>query len=137
MSVSQSSRRRVGMGIAVFALFALTGCHSHYRGDRGWDAGYYAAGYVDRLPRGYVTFRYDGRPHYFHDGRFYRRGARGYVVVRPPRGAFLRRLPRGARSYRRGGVEFKEYRGVEYERVREGRRRGYRVKGRAGRRGRR
>ncbi len=91
-----------------------------------------------QLPRGHVSFVYGGHRHFFHDGRFYRRHSRGYVVVAPPRGAVLPRLPRGGRSYRRGKAEYKEYRGVVFERLERGRRGGYRVEGRRreGRRGR-
>lgn len=111
------------------AVVSTSACHAHYGAE-------YSLGYVtSRLPHGYISLRYDGYPHYFYDGLFYRQHRRGYVVVSPPLGAFLRRLPRGARAYRRGGVEYKEYRGVEYERVKKGRDRGYRVRGRAGRRG--
>ncbi|MGI9627466.1 MAG: DUF6515 family protein [Longimicrobiales bacterium] len=130
------------------ALIALSGCASggYYDDYDDYDdygyydeyqepRGRYSLGLViETLPRGYVSFRYGGSPHYFYDGRFYRRHRRGYVVVAPPRGAHLRRLPRGARSYRRGNAEYKEYRGVVYERARKGRRDGYRVKGRTERR---
>ena len=45
------------------------------------------------LPIGYSEVVV-GREHYYeHHGVFYRRGPRGYVVVRAPRGAILRVLP--------------------------------------------
>ena len=131
MQMGSNLKRAVGTGAVSLALFVTSGCSAHY--GRAYSAGVV----IDYLPHGYVTFHYGGSPHYYYDGYFYRRHRRGYVIVAPPRGVFLRRIPRGARSYRRGGVEYKEYRGVEYERVGKGRNRGYRVKGRRGRRGRR
>ena len=45
------------------------------------------------LPHGYVDVVV-GREHYYsYRGVFYRRGPRGFVVVRAPRGAILRELP--------------------------------------------
>lgn len=128
---SRSDLRILGPLFLGVVLMVLSGCVSGGHYGRGYSAGFV----VEALPYGYVSFRHGGYPHYFHDGRFYRRHRRGYVVVAPPRGAYLRRLPRGARSYRQGNAEYKEYRGVVYERSGKGRRSGYRVKGRADRRG--
>ena len=91
-----------------------------------------AAGVViTDLPYGYVELYHGGGYYYFHDGYFYRPHRRGYIRVSPPRGAIIPRLPSRARRYRRGRTEYKEYRGVRYERIRDGRNRGYRVRGKA------
>ena len=126
MSIPSLTRGRLGLGLAL-ALLPLAGaCAPHY--GVGVSAGVHV---VHHLPRGHVSFLYRGHRHYFDGGRFYRRQGRRYVVVAPPRGAFLPRLPRGGRSYRRGGAEYKEYRGgVVFEREDRGRRKGYRVRGR-------
>lgn len=130
VSPKRTIQRFLNAGLVAVALLALSGCLAYY------EPGYGAGVYVDHVPRGSIVFRYRGHPHYFHDGRFYRRHTRGYAVIDLPRGAVLPRLPRGGRSYRRHGVEYKEYRGVVYERVERGRERGYKVRGRArGRRG--
>lgn len=45
------------------------------------------------LPRGYTEVRVGHDRYYTQRGVFYQRGPRGYVVVRPPRGAIIRALP--------------------------------------------
>ena len=123
MSIPSLTRGRLGMSVAL-ALLPLAGaCAPHY--GPGFSAGVHL---VHHLPRGHVTFMYQGHRHYFDGGRFYRRHGRRYVVVGAPRGAFLPRLPRGGRSYRRGGAEYKEYRGAVFQREDRGRRKGYRVR---------
>ena len=116
-------------GALVVLLFLGTGCYGHYGG------GGYAAGVViSSLPYGYYDFYFGGARYYYSDGYYYRPHRRGYVRVGPPRGAIIPRLPARARRYRQGRTEYKEYRGVRYERVRDGKKRGYRIRGRARRR---
>ncbi|NNF26434.1 MAG: hypothetical protein HKN73_04320 [Gemmatimonadetes bacterium] len=123
MSIPSLTRGRLGLGMALALLLVAAACAPHY--GAGVSAGVHV---VHHLPRGHVSFVYRGHRHYFDGGRFYRRQGRGYVVVAAPRGAFLPRLPRGGRSYRRGRAEYKEYRGAVFQRDDRGRRKGYRVR---------
>jgi Family of unknown function (DUF6515) len=50
---------------------------------------------VDVLPLGFLSLVIGGEPYFYHDGWFYRRHGRGYVVVRAPIGAVVRVLPPG------------------------------------------
>lgn len=123
MSVRRAYRHWMTLSATSAAVVVLSGCFATY--GRGYRTGVR----VDHVPRGSIVFEYRGHPHYYHDGRFYRRHDRGYQVIVAPRGAVLPRLPRGGRTYRRHGVEYKEYRGIRYERVERGGDRGYRVRG--------
>lgn len=63
-----------------------------------------------RLPNGAVTISVGDQPYHYHDGHYFKKTPRGYVTVRAPRGAALRKLPRGyskvviaGRTYYRNG----------------------------------
>jgi hypothetical protein len=78
--------------------------HDQRKWDRN-DHRYQDRDYRDRkvtvirdLPRGYRTVTVNKARYYVHDHRYYTRGQGGYVVVRPPVGAFFATLPFGAFS---------------------------------------
>jgi hypothetical protein len=55
---------------------------------------YPAPGAVVRtVPRGAYVTRYHGAPYYFQGGIWYRHAGPGYIVARPPLGAFITVLP--------------------------------------------
>lgn len=73
--------------------------------------------HVNELPKGRVEVHV-GNDHYFeHRGTFYRQGPKGYVVVRPPRGAHIPHLPpHAARVFIHGGFYW-QYDNVYYQQV--------------------
>ena len=72
------------------------------------------------LPRGYSEVRV-GRDHYYtHHGVFYQRGPRGYIVVRAPRGAFIRTLPSHYTRIYVGSSVYYRYGDVYYQPSRDG-----------------
>ncbi len=72
---------------------------------------------VSALPRDYRRVVHNGRDYYFHDGVFYQRHARGYVVVTPARGLRLASLPASHTTVRVNGELLYRYRDVNYRRV--------------------
>ena len=54
---------------------------------------------------------------YYHGGRFYRPGPRGFVVVGAPIGAVLAAPPVGYTVLMAGGVTYYSYLGVYYQRI--------------------
>ena len=72
------------------------------------------------LPHGYVDVVV-GRDHFYsHRGVFYRRGPRGFVVVRAPRGAILRGLPPHCARIYVNNVIYYRYGDVYYQAVPQG-----------------
>ena len=71
-------------GLAVAALLAVPALQADVR--VGVSLGF-------ELPHGYAEVRVGHDRYYTHRGVFYQHGPHGYVVVRAPRGAFLRTLP--------------------------------------------
>ena len=69
--------------------------------DRDCDRGRYdyphRVYYVPRLPRGYRTVVYQGMPHYYYGGTWYRPYRTGYGVITPPGGLVID--SRGMRGY--------------------------------------
>jgi hypothetical protein len=90
--------------------------HNHYYPPRGYAVGV--------LPRGYVTVGYRGSPYYYHSGIWYRRGASGFLVVRPAIGLYVPVLPSFYTTLWWGGVPY-YYADDVYYRYRGGR--GYEV----------
>ena len=121
----RTAKRLAMTGVVSALALVSSGCYASF--GRGYSAGVV----ITDLPYGYVELYHGGGYYYFHDGYFYRPHRRGYIRVSPPRGAIIPRLPSRARRYRSGRTEYKEYRGVRYERIRDGRNRGYRVRGKA------
>ncbi len=69
------------------------------------------------LPAGHIRLVHAGKTYYFHDGVYYVREPRGFVVVKPVRGLRITSLPRGYVTVRVGNEVHYRYRDVSYRRV--------------------
>jgi len=115
----------------------LTSCIAPVEAYGNTTNNYYEPGYrINSLPRGYRTEEIDGRIYFYHEGIYYRREGRGYVVVRAPRdsryqrehrnhhrnndGRVIRQLPRQHRSFTYRGVRYFEAGNRYYRRHGEG-----------------
>lgn len=85
----QAGILRAGL-LAVLTLGAWAAIPSGVRADTRVSVG---VGVEMGLPRGYTEVMVGRERYYTHRGVYYQRGPRGYVVVRAPRGAFVRALP--------------------------------------------
>jgi uncharacterized protein YgiM (DUF1202 family) len=74
-------------------------------------------GVVAHLPRGYHSFRIGNREYYHHQGLFYRRSPRGFIVIGAPIGAVIATLPLGFSTVIVAGTTFYYYDGVYYRHV--------------------
>ena len=74
-------------------------------------------GVVSHLPRGYHSFRMGKREYYHHQGLFYRRSPRGFIVIGAPIGAVIAALPLGFSTVIVAGTTFYYYDGVYYRHV--------------------
>jgi hypothetical protein len=72
---------------------------------------------VGKLPARHVRIDYRGQRYFYHDGLFYQRHARGFVVVRPVAGMRISSLPRGYTTVRTGDTVIYRYRHSSYRRV--------------------
>jgi len=95
-----------------------------YRGGLGFGLGlgfygYPSLGfYMSALPFGYYPFYLGTSLYYYADGTFYRPYEDGgYVVIAPPIGAAVPKLPRGAKSIMIDNQQFFEYNGVYYKAI--------------------
>lgn len=75
---------------------------------------------VKTLPRGYRTAHFGGVPYYLHEGRYYQRQTRGYILVPPPVGAVVVSLPLGNVRLTIGSQLFYRADNVYYRPVRGG-----------------
>ena len=71
----------------------------------------------DVLPDNHVRVVHAGRTYYVHDGIYYVREPRGYVVVKPVTGIRVTTLPRGYTTVRVGGETLYRYRDITYRRI--------------------
>ncbi|MCI5106747.1 MAG: DUF6515 family protein [Pseudomonadales bacterium] len=72
---------------------------------------------VTRLPVGHLRLEHRGQAYFYHDGLFYQRQGRGFVVVRPVAGMRISKLPRGYTTVRTGNTVIYRYRHSSYRRV--------------------
>jgi len=72
------------------------------------------------LPHGYVDVVVGHEHYYSYHGTFYRRGPRGFVVVRAPRGVIVRDLPPHCARIYVGPVVYFRYGDVYYQQVPQG-----------------
>lgn len=72
------------------------------------------------LPHGYLDVVVGHEHYYSYRGTFYRRGPHGFMVVRAPRGAFVRELPPHCARIYVGGVVYYRFGDVYYQPAREG-----------------
>jgi hypothetical protein len=72
------------------------------------------------LPHGYTEVRVGHDRYYTQRGVFYQHGPRGYVVVRAPRGAFIRTLPPHYTRIYVGSTVYYRYGDVYYQPSRDG-----------------
>jgi Family of unknown function (DUF6515) len=72
------------------------------------------------LPHGYLDVVVGHEHYYSYRGTFYRRGPRGFVVVRAPRGAMLRELPPHCARIYVGRVVYYRFGDVYYQAVPQG-----------------
>ncbi len=99
----------------------------HDRHDRNWSNNWhnnhrsYPYGrYETSLGVGHVSIVLGNLRFYYNDGVFYKRGQRDYVVVEPPRGAIVYRLPSGYGRRVINDVDYYTYNGVYYKRCPRG-----------------
>jgi|GEM_PF-751437 len=69
------------------------------------------------VPPGSQKIRHRGDNYYFHRGRFYRHGPKGYFWVRPPIGIISYSLPAVSLTVLIGGLTYYVYDNVYYRRV--------------------
>ncbi|MEQ8952769.1 MAG: DUF6515 family protein, partial [Gammaproteobacteria bacterium] len=69
------------------------------------------------LPAGHTRLVHAGKTYYFHDGIYYVREPRGYVVVKPVSGIRLTSLPRGYVTVRVGNDLHYRYRDISYRKL--------------------
>ncbi len=75
---------------------------------------------VVRLPPKHRKLMVNRTRYFFDSGIFYRRGPRGYVIVRAPVGAILAGVPVGSVTFSLGNTPYWYYGGVYYRRVPSG-----------------
>lgn len=63
---------------------------------------------------------YGGREYYYDDGYFYRKGTEGFVIIDPPSGVVVKRLPPGYKIVVIGGRSYFYYNDTYYLRNRQG-----------------
>jgi len=69
------------------------------------------------VPPGGQMLRHKGNDYFFHRGRFYRHGQKGYFGVRPPLNIIAYSLPSAAVTVLIGGLTYYVYDNVYYRRV--------------------
>jgi hypothetical protein len=62
--------------------------------------------YVPALPGGYARHHWQGRPYYYHSGRWYRPWGSQFAIVRPPIGLSISYLPSYHTSFWYGGSNY-------------------------------
>ena len=72
------------------------------------------------LPRGHTVVRVGHEDFFVHEGRFYRRGPGGFVVIAPPYGQVVATLPVGFATVTIAGAPFFVANGVYYQRAPHG-----------------
>ena len=83
--------------------------HEHMRLDNHFNHGRYYPNYgylFDALPIGYREIVYGRRRMFFHNGIWYERSGRGYLVILPPIGALVPVLPPDYTSLMYGGAPY-------------------------------
>lgn len=73
------------------------------------------AKFVRNLPKEHARINISGKPYYFHNGVFYKKSTKGYVVVKTPVGARVKALPRGHTVVRVGGKKYYKHLGVYFD----------------------
>jgi hypothetical protein len=106
------SARRLSLlaAVGLGALAAMAVTRAEARVDVGISVGV-------PLPHGYAEVSVGRDRYYYHRGVFYRPGARGYFVVRAPRGAIIRDLPPYYSRVYFGGSLYYRYGDVYYQSV--------------------
>jgi Family of unknown function (DUF6515) len=69
---------------------------------------------VEHLPPHYETIVIHKKNYFYNNGFFYRRGPRGYSIIRAPIGARLRVLPVGYTIVKFGGLSYYYFNGAYY-----------------------
>lgn len=69
---------------------------------------------IEHLPPHYETVVVHKKNYFYHNGFFYQRGGRGYVVIGAPIGARIRYLPLGYSIVRFGGLSYYYLNGAYY-----------------------
>ena len=70
---------------------------------------------VVKLPKGHAKIVVSGNPYFFHNGVFYKKAPKGYVVVKTPVGARVKTLPRGYSVVRVGGRKYYLHQGIYFD----------------------
>jgi hypothetical protein len=103
------------------AVLAEPGAKSDFRDGHG-HRGKYGPGkkhdpVFRHVPPGSQKIRHRGDHYFFHRGRYYRHGPKGYFWVRPPIGIVSYSLPAAALTVLIGGLTYYVYDNVYYRRV--------------------
>ncbi len=69
---------------------------------------------VEHLPPNYETIVVHRKNYFYHNGSFYQRGSRGYVVIGAPIGARIGTLPLGYSIVKFGGLSYYYLNGAYY-----------------------
>ena len=97
----------IGTPFQVAEAYAFSRHHHHDRWDR--------PKVVVVLPRRAVPLRFGDGSYYYCEGRYYKHGPRGYVVIPAPVGVMVPSLPEPHRTIVIDGVTYHEYDGVYYK----------------------
>lgn len=76
--------------------------------------------FVGQMPAGSRIVRVGSHPYHYHGGVFYRKGSKGFAVVRAPIGAVVARLPIGFATLVVGGITYFAFANVYYRKVPSG-----------------
>lgn len=69
---------------------------------------------VEHLPNHYETVVVRKNTYFYHNGFFFKRGPRGYAIIKPPIGARIRVLPLGYTIVKFGGLSYYYLNGAYY-----------------------
>lgn len=104
----------------VIGLSAVGPAYAGPRNHRHKTA-YPAAGKIIRaIPSGHALVHVGPNRYYYNAGIFYRKGPKGYAVVRAPFGAVVMHLPVGYRTMMVAGVTYFFFAGVYYRKTSSG-----------------
>ncbi|MCH6257047.1 DUF6515 family protein [Puniceicoccaceae bacterium K14] len=103
------------IAIATFSPSMLPSAEARPRSDID-----VSIGTVLRLPKTAVRINVGKNRYYHHGGKYYSKGKQGYSVVRAPRGARIRSLPRGYSRLVLSGAVYYRYDDVYYRKISNG-----------------
>ena len=100
-------------GIFIFSILFLAEVNAQVRREHP-RAERRRAVRIEHLPHHYETIVVHRNNYFYHNGFFYRRGPRGYILINAPIGARIRALPLGYTIVRFGGLSYYYLNGAYY-----------------------